>query len=78
MTHTHPRTHSTAAVTTTAAAVGEEEEVDVVVIGSGIGGLSAASLLSTYGKRVVCLEAHEHAGGVAHGFERRTKEGTTV
>ena len=51
------------------------EEVDVVVIGSGLGGLSAAALLSKYGKEVLCLEAHEHAGGVAHGFDRRTKDG---
>ena len=31
-------------------------EADVVVIGSGIGGLSAAALLSKYGLRVVVVE----------------------
>lgn len=45
------------------------DEVDVVVIGSGIGGLSAASLLAKrYGKRVAVLEAHYAAGGAAHSF----------
>jgi phytoene dehydrogenase-like protein len=51
--------------------VEEEEEWDVVVVGSGVGGLSAASLCARYGLRTLCVEAHEHAGGVAHSFERR-------
>jgi ribulose 1,5-bisphosphate synthetase/thiazole synthase len=34
------------------------DEVDYVVIGSGIGGLSAAALLSYYGYSVVVLESH--------------------
>ena len=42
----------------------------VVVIGSGIGGLSCACMLAKYGKPVVVLESHEHAGGCAHSFER--------
>lgn len=42
---------------------------DVVVIGSGIGGLSCASLLATYGYQVVVVESHYHAGGAAHSFE---------
>jgi len=42
------------------------EEWDAVVIGSGIGGLSCASVLSASGKKVLVLEAHEHAGGAAH------------
>lgn len=45
-------------------------EVDYVVIGSGIGGLSAAALLSWYGKSVVVCESHYLPGGVAHSFER--------
>lgn len=45
-----------------------DEEVDVVVIGSGIGGLCAAGLLSSYGAKVVVCEAHGAPGGAAHGF----------
>ena len=56
------------------ATFGEEEEVDVIIIGSGIGGLSAAALLARYGKRVLVLEAHEHPGGCAHGFDIRASK----
>lgn len=47
-----------------------EEEYDVVVIGSGIGGLCCASLCSaTYGLDVAVVESHYHCGGAAHAFE---------
>lgn len=46
------------------------QETDVVIIGSGIGGLSSAALLARYGFRVVVCESHTIAGGAAHGFER--------
>ena len=46
------------------------DEADYVVIGSGIGGLSAAALLSYYGYSVVVLESHYLPGGVAHSFKR--------
>lgn len=45
-------------------------DTDIIVIGSGIGGLSAAALLGYYGFRVVVCESHNIAGGAAHGFER--------
>jgi carotene isomerase len=45
--------------------------LDVIVIGSGIGGLTAASLLARYGKRVLVCESHAIAGGAAHSFKRR-------
>lgn len=45
--------------------------VDTVVIGSGIGGLCAAALLSVvHGQSVVVLEAHSLLGGAAHAFTR--------
>ncbi len=44
---------------------------DVIVIGSGIGGLTAAALLARYGKRVIVCESHTIPGGAAHSFRRR-------
>jgi all-trans-retinol 13,14-reductase len=44
---------------------------DVIVIGSGIGGLTAAILLAVHGgKRVLVLERHYEAGGFTHTFHR--------
>lgn len=45
-------------------------ETDVVVIGSGIGGLSCAALLARYGFDVAVCESHSIPGGAAHGFDR--------
>lgn len=45
--------------------------VDVVVIGSGVGGLSCAALLACYGLDVLVCESHTLPGGAAHGFERQ-------
>lgn len=45
-------------------------QTEVVVIGSGIGGLCCAAMLARYGFQVVVCESHAIAGGAAHGFER--------
>ena len=46
------------------------QSYDVVVIGSGIGGLVAAGLLARYGRRVLVCESHTLPGGAAHSFKR--------
>jgi hypothetical protein len=43
---------------------------EVIVIGSGIGGLCCAALCARAGREVLVLEAHTRPGGAAHGFER--------
>lgn len=47
---------------------GGKAEADVVVIGSGLGGLCCAGLLARYGKDVLVLESHDLPGGAAHSF----------
>eukprot|EP01065_Artemidia_motanka_P003329 TRINITY_DN11599_c0_g1_i1.p1 TRINITY_DN11599_c0_g1~~TRINITY_DN11599_c0_g1_i1.p1 ORF type:complete len:651 (+),score=191.74 TRINITY_DN11599_c0_g1_i1:85-1953(+) len=50
------------------------ENLDVIVIGSGIGGMAAAALLSRMGKKALVLEQHDQAGGCCHTFEDRGYE----
>ena len=48
-----------------------EETWDAIVIGSGMGGLTAAAMLSKYvGKKVLVLERHYAPGGYTHAFHR--------
>lgn len=51
---------------------------DVITIGSGLGGLCASALLSTYNLRTLTLESHSEPGGAAHSFSRRTPHGTVT
>jgi all-trans-retinol 13,14-reductase len=48
-----------------------DEQFDAIVIGSGIGGLSAARMLAEFGSRkVLVLEQHYTLGGMTHEFTR--------
>lgn len=49
---------------------GIEDEYDVVVIGSGLGGLTGANYLAKNGHKVLLLEHHYQFGGLATWFKR--------
>jgi all-trans-retinol 13,14-reductase len=49
-------------------------EYDAIVIGSGMGGLTTAALLSELGWKVCVLEQHYTAGGYTHSYERKGYE----
>jgi len=55
----------------------QEEEYDVIVIGSGVGGLSCGSLLATAGRKVLVVESHYEIGGCAHEYAVNMK-GQTI
>lgn len=44
---------------------------DVIVIGSGMGGMTTAATLAKTGKRVLVLEQHYVPGGFTHAFTRK-------
>ena len=50
---------------------GDRERWDAIVIGSGLGGLTAAAYLCAAGRRALVLEAHYVAGGNSQVFRRR-------
>ncbi len=50
------------------------KDYDAIVVGSGIGGLACAALLSKLGRKVCVLEQHYTAGGFTHSYEREGYE----
>ncbi|CAH0992083.1 4,4'-diapophytoene desaturase (4,4'-diapolycopene-forming) [Sinobacterium norvegicum] len=51
-----------------------DKHYDAIVVGSGMGGLTNAALLSLLGKKVCVLEQHYTAGGFTHAYERNGYE----
>ena len=47
------------------------EHYDVIVIGSGLGGMTCAKVLSRMGHSVLLLEQHNNFGGLATWFHRK-------
>jgi phytoene desaturase len=47
-----------------------DDTYDAVVVGSGLGGVSAAALLAKHGFKTLVLEQGDGAGGLAHAFKR--------
>lgn len=47
---------------------------DAIIIGSGMGGLTTAAILSKAGKKVLVLEKHYVPGGFTHTFKRKKFE----
>ncbi|NNL05162.1 MAG: NAD(P)/FAD-dependent oxidoreductase [Xanthomonadales bacterium] len=47
---------------------------DILIIGSGIGGLTAAACLARMGRKVCVLEQHYTAGGFTHSYDRNGYE----
>jgi all-trans-retinol 13,14-reductase len=49
----------------------ERDRFDAIVVGGGIGGLTAAAILARHGQSVLVLDQQSVAGGNATIFRRR-------
>jgi phytoene dehydrogenase-like protein len=64
--------HENATVHLTRTSEANAMDYDIIVVGSGMGGLTVASLMSQMrGKRVLVLERHFKSGGYTHSFKRK-------
>ena len=61
---------ATTTSTSSSASSDKSHDTEVVVIGAGIGGLTAGAMLAKYGVKVTVLESHDIAGGAAHSWHR--------
>ncbi|MEE2665332.1 MAG: NAD(P)/FAD-dependent oxidoreductase [Myxococcota bacterium] len=48
-----------------------DDRYDAIVIGAGLGGLSAAATLAHGGRKTLVVERHDRPGGYAHAFKRK-------
>jgi all-trans-retinol 13,14-reductase len=51
-----------------------DDTYDAIIIGSGIGGMTTAAIMSKAGKKVLVLEQHYTAGGYTHSYSRNGYE----
>nr|MBA2403697.1 NAD(P)-binding protein [Bdellovibrionales bacterium] len=49
-------------------------DYDVIIIGSGLAGMTAANILGRNGHKVLLLESHNKLGGFATWFYRENRE----
>ena len=64
-------TMARAGTVTVMAGMGTERDWDVIVVGAGVGGLTAATRLLREGLRVLVLEVSPHPGGTAYSYRRK-------
>merc|ERR1719381_12021 len=50
------------------------DNLDAILIGSGIGSLTTAAIMSKAGKKVLVLEQHDQAGGTCHSYTKKGYE----